>query len=263
MLGTMSWHEKKEKIMIKGGALIIILFFSIGLLNAQYNAADDGLVSRFKPGIGWYFSGTKPYKEKKLRKYDRLIIDIVYNDWQGDREIFKTPWQSVGFNIALMADKVITKKNTFSIGYGLSFSHYNNKSNQSFVRNIQEGSTVLQPFDTADEISRNKFTANYLEVPLEFRFKTKGYKHFKFMVGGKIGFQLNSFTKTSQLVEGQRYTTRIYNFPDNNKLRYGATVRIGIRNWAIFGAYYFSELFTNKNSVQLSPVSMGISISLF
>lgn len=244
-------------------SLIIGLFFCIGLSSGQYNAKDEGLVSRFKPGIGWYFSGAKPYAEKKLRKYDRLIIDIAYNDWQGDRELFQSPWQSIGFNVAFMADKVIAKNNTFSIGYGLGFSHYNNKSYQSFVRNTQEGTTILQPFDAADGISRNKFTANYLEVPLEFRFKTKGYKHFKFMVGGKIGYQLNSFTKVTQSIEEQRYTTRVYNFPDNNRLRYGATVRIGIRNWALFGAYYFSELFTNENSVQLSPVSMGISISLF
>lgn len=249
--------------MVKIGSLVVILFFCVGLLKAQYNAKDDGLVSRFKPGIGWYFSGTKPYKEKKLRKYDRFIIDIAYNDWQGDRDLFQSPWQSLGFNMALMADKVIAKNNTFSIGYGLGFSHYNNKTNKDLERDAQQGTTLFSPFVSEEGITRNKFTANYIEVPLEFRFKTKGFKHFKFMIGGKFGYQLNSFSKTIQEDQGQRHIVKIYNFPDNNKFRYGATVRIGIRNWALFGAYYFSELFTNDDSVQLTPVSMGISISLF
>lgn len=246
--------------------ITVTLFFTIILtlsLFGQYMEKEEGLVSRFKPGIGWYYSGLKPNKEKKLRKYDRLIIDIVYNDWHGDQEIFESPWTSIGFNTSLMFDKVISDANTFSIGWGLSYSHVNNRTRQHFLRDIEESSTTVVPVDEASNVDRVKFSANYIELPLEFRFRTKGYKHFKFMIGGKIGYQLNAYTRTFFTYDQQKYNQKLYNFPDNNPLRYGATVRIGIRNWALFGAYYFSSMFTNQNSVQLTPLSVGVSISLF
>jgi hypothetical protein len=177
--------------------------------------------------------------------------------------MFNSPWNSLGYNVSLMFDKVIAKKNTFSIGYGLTFSHYNNKTNKEFVRNFDDGFTLLEDFDENIPIVRNKFTANYIEIPLEFRFRTKGRKHFKFLIGGKIGYQLNSFTKQVTEDDGIRLNTRNYSFPDDNKLRYGATVRMGLRNYALFASYYFSPLFQDNSSSQLNPISVGISFSLF
>ena len=244
-------------------SLVIVFMSWITTTGAQYLEKEEGLISRFRPGIGWYYSGMKPYEETKLRKYDRFIIDVVYNDWMGDRDVFQSPWNSLGYNVSLMFDKVISAQNTFSIGYGLTFSHYNNKTEKDFVRDYSEGSTVLVDFDENIDLVRNKFTANYIELPLEFRFRTKGRKHFKFLIGGKIGYQLNSFTSQVISDEGARLNTRNYSFPDNNRLRYGATVRFGLRNYAIFAAYHFSPLFKDGESVQLNPISIGLSFSLF
>lgn len=238
-----------------------VLYFTS--IQSQYLEKEEGLVSRFRPGIGWYYSGLKPYEEEKLRKYDRLILDVVYNDWSGEESLFESPWNSLGFNVSFLFDKVISSKNTFSIGYGLAFSHYNNKTQKDFVRNFDQGSTSLEDFDPAVEIIRNKYTANYIELPLEFRFRTKGRKHFKFLIGGKIGYQLNSFTKQLTEQGGFILKTRNYSFPDNQRLRYGATVRIGIRNYALFASYYFSSLFKDNESIELYPFSLGISFSLF
>jgi len=232
-------------------------------VQSQYAAENEGLTSRFRPGVGWFYSGLNPYEAEKLRKYDRLMIDIVYNDWHGERDFFESPWYSIGFNTSLMFDKVLTKSNTVGFGWGIAFSHTNNYSDGRFTRNTQDGFTILDDFPAGEEPLRSKFSSNYIEIPLEFRFKTKGYKHFKFMIGGKIGYQLNAFDKVVNKVDGITYSSKNFNFPDRNPLRYGATVRIGIRNWALFGAYYFSELFTDSQSVQLTPYSVGLTISLF
>jgi hypothetical protein len=244
-------------------SLVIVFISWITFTMAQYLEKEEGLISRFRPGIGWYYSGFKPYEETKLRKYDRLIIDLVYNDWMGDRKIFQSPWNSLGYNVSLMFDKVISSQNTFSIGYGLTFSHYNNKTDKDFVRDYSEGSTLLVDFDENTDFVRNKFTANYIELPVEFRFRTKGRKHFKFLIGGKIGYQLNSFTQQVISNDGARLNSRNYSFPDINPLRYGATVRFGLRNYAVFAAYHFSPLFRDVESVHLNPISVGLSLSLF
>jgi hypothetical protein len=242
--------------------LILIVVFS-QYSNAQYFEEEEGLYSRFRPGAGWFFNGLRPYEEEKLRKYDRVIFDITYCDWQGDIDYFQSPWNSIGFNVATMFDVILTKKNTVSFGWGISFSHFSNKTNLQFQSDYINNITTISEFPLGSEPDRTKFAANYLEVPLEIRFRTKGYKHFKVMLGGKIGYQLNAFTKTTNEVSGQRQVVKLFGFPDDNPLRYGATLRIGIRNWAIYGAYYFSPLFTNSESVQLTPFTMGVSISLF
>lgn len=244
-------------------SLILIAFIYSSTLFAQYQAEEEGLYSRFRPGIGWFYSGFKPFEEEKLHKYDRLIIDVVYNDWHGDRDYFSSPASSIGFNSSLMFDVVLTSANTMSFGWGIGYSHYNNGSKIQFNRDLVNGKTLISDFPIGSEPENSKFGANYIEIPLELRFRTKGFKHFKFMIGGKIGYQLNSFNKETIRVDGKNYATKQYNFADSNPLRYGATVRVGIRNWAIYGAYYFSPLFTADGSADLTPISLGVSISLF
>ena len=246
--------------------ILIVFAFLFGFLNenfSQYLEKEADVISRFRPGAGWYYSGNKPYEKGKLRKYDRLILDVVYNDWYGDREAFSSPWNSLGFNIAIFSQRVITQANTMSFAYGLSFSHYNNSSSFDLEKNTNQGTTNISNTVFGSDVISNKFTANYLEIPLELRFRTKGYKHFKWMIGGKIGYQMNAFTKLRFEEEGVKYMTKNYNFPDNNRLRYGATVRMGIRNVSLYGAFFFSELFTADESVRLTPLSLGLSFSFF
>lgn len=233
------------------------------ILFGQFIAEDIGLTSRFRPGAGWFYSGAQPYEKEKLRKYDRLVIDIAYNDWHGDRDLFSSPWSSIGFNISLYFDKVLTSANTFSLGYGLSFSHYNNRTNLFLDRNIPDNYTELVPFPANDITDRYKFTANYLEVPLELRFRTKGISHIKWILGGTLGYQLNSFTQRVYDMNGTNYTNRVQGFPDNNDWRIGATMRVGIRNYALYAAYYFTPLFTADKSANITPFSLGVSFSLF
>lgn len=242
--------------------LLIILFYST-FSQAQYFAEEEGIYSRFRPGVGWFFNGGRPYEVEKLRKYDRLIVDITYCDWYGDRDYFSSPWNSIGFNTAAMFDVILAKSNTVSFGWGFSFSHFSNRSEIDFQSDFANGITTIQDFPAGSAPERIKFAANYIEIPLELRFRTKGYKHFKLMIGGKIGYQLNALTKATNTVNGQRQVVKTFDFPDRNPLRYGATVRIGIRNWAIYGAYFFSPLFTDGQSAQLTPFTMGLSISLF
>lgn len=244
-------------------SLLLILIISSSSLFAQYEAENEGLYSRFRPGIGWFYSGFKPFEEEKLHKYDRLMFDVVYNDWRGDRDYFDSPPTSIGFNTSLMFDVILTKGNTMSFGWGIGYSHYSNRSKLQFTRDLVNNTTLVSEFPIGSEPKSSKFGANYLEIPLELRFRTKGHKHFKFMLGGKIGYQLNAFSKETVRIDGRKYSSKQYNFADSNSLRYGATVRVGIRNWAIYGAYYFSPLFTGDGSADLTPMELGISISLF
>lgn len=242
--------------------LLIVIVYSSTLFSQDTNK-DDGIHSPYRPGIGWFYSGFKPLEDGGVAKYDRLMVDLVYNDWYGDRDYFKSPWNSIGFNASMMFDIPFTRSNVVGMGIGLGYSYFNNKSPLQFNRNFDDNTTTAIEYLPEDKPFRNKFSANYIEIPLELRFRTKGIQHFKFMIGGKIGYAINASTKEVQKIGSKKYATKEVNFPDLNRWRYGVTARIGIRNFAIFAAYYFSPLFKSEESTQLYPISMGITISLF
>lgn len=245
----------------------IFFCFVFDAIHAQGTSVhEEGVQSKFRSGIGWFYKGLGVSGESsdRLNKFDRFVIDIVYNDWRGDIPAFKGPWSNIGINGAWMFDIPFTTNNTVGMGVGLGFSHYSNRTQVVFFKNYEEKSTIIgSPVDG----HKYKIGFNYLEIPVEFRFRIpygdKDKQHFKFLIGGKIGYCIQSHTRDMVKVSGQRHVSKDIHLPDVNPLRYGVTARIGIRNWSLFGAYYFSSLFKSDKSIELYPFSMGISISLF
>src|SRR5690554_7502716 len=132
-------------------AILIAVILNFTSIIAQYSEENDGLHSRYRPGVGWFYSGLTPFEEGKLRKYDRLMIDIVYNDWHGEQKLLSSPLSSIGFNTSFMFDVVLSKANTVSLGVGIAYSHYNNKTKVQFLRNFDENHTVIGDFPTRSE----------------------------------------------------------------------------------------------------------------
>jgi hypothetical protein len=245
-----------------------IVFLFLGLSTSafsQYDGFGTDEISRFRPGSMWFFTGFRPAETEKVRKYDRLIFDLTYNDWSGDLDPFKNKWNSIGLNTSLMFDFPITKGNTVSFGTGLSHSLFRiNNSGIIFSPDSSESFTTMDFEINNNNTPPERFLCgNSISVPLEFRFRTKGWKHFKFHLGGKIGYQLNMYSKTVSEGTNGRMILKDHNFADAQRLIYSAHFRIGIRNWALFGSYNLNSLFSNDSSPKLNLLQMGLSISLF
>ena len=208
-------------------------------------------------------TGFRPATPEKVRKYDRLIFDITYNDWMGDRDPFKVKWNSIGFNINWMSDIPLSKKNTVAIGIGPSYSFQRIVHNENVDFGSDYSYTLFGGPWSAPSNWQRSLNVNEFSLPIELRFRTKGWKHFKFHIGGKIGYRMNGVMRMKYDMEGQYYTSKHKNVPDINHSSYSAHVRIGMRNWALFGSYNFSPLFSSDESSELYPIQMGLSISLF
>ncbi|GAA0874191.1 hypothetical protein GCM10009118_05990 [Wandonia haliotis] len=238
----------------------ICLFFTKNSFSQADTIKKQDTQSRYNPGLLWRFTGFEPRYGKEGEKYDRLVVDICYNDWLGDKNGTKTQWYSIGYNINLLFDVPFNKQSTASMGIGLSFSHVNLMNNGVLRSNDSLETTTLTPHFAGETPRKmNKFVANYIEIPVEFRFRSPGYQHFKFHLGFKAGVRISSFERWK---EGSK-KFKEFNHPDIARFRYGITARIGIRNWALFGSFFISDLFTNSQSSQLLPYSFGISLSLF
>src|SRR5689334_8359138 len=104
--------------------LVPVFFILISFQGfAQPQGKDSSLVSRHRPGIFWYYTGFGPARPGKLRKYDRLIIDLTYNQLMKSGGIQSNPWRSIGCNINTMWDIPITNGNTVSLGIGLAYKY--------------------------------------------------------------------------------------------------------------------------------------------
>lgn len=254
-----------NNILIMGRTFIICIIV-VGfskIANGQTNNEAD-LKSRFRPGAFWFYSGIRPSSTDKPRKYDRLIFDVTYNDWIGDRGPFQNHWGSIGLNTNFIFDIPMTKgENVASFGVGLSHEYTSIRHDQKFYYNDAPSSTVLTEKDSSDAFFKSTLNSNSFSIPIEFRFRSKGWKHFKFIIGGKIGYQVNMNSKYISKIDGHRTVNKIHGFPDEGKLLYSAHLRFGLRNWALYAAYYFNPLFTNTASTKLNRIQMGLSISLF
>ncbi|MBL1279817.1 MAG: hypothetical protein COA33_006080 [Fluviicola sp.] len=232
-------------------------------LNAQYDGKGEDEISRFRPGFMWFFTGVRPAKTEKVRKYDRLIFDLTYNDWAGDEQPFQNSLASIGLNTNLMFDIPLTKGNTVSLGLGISHQYINIRHNKIIdVNEVNKTSTVIA-INATEPYHTRSLSGNSFSIPIELRFRNESWRHFKVHIGGKFGYQANLYAKKRGIINGQRVKTKVFDFPDQNDWIYSAHVRLGFRNWALFGSYNFNTLFSNKGSTQLNLLQMGLSISLY
>lgn len=229
----------------------------------QYDSKGDENISRFRPGFMWFFTGYKPAKTEKVRKYDRLIFDLTYNDWIGDRDLFKNHWASIGLNTNLMFDIPLTKGNTVALGLGVAYQYSVIRHNGNLTINDSLGSTTWSEKLPSQTFQRSVLGAHSFSIPIELRFRTESWRHFKFHIGGKIGYQPFLYSKTVTKANGIRMIDKNVGFPDENQLIYSAHIRFGLRNIAFFGSYNFNRIFSSDQSVRLNHVQMGLSFSLF
>jgi hypothetical protein len=250
--------------MIKFLAIIGLVFGTFSVM-AQDPAAEPGLISRFRPGAMWFFTGYRPATAERVRKYDRLIFDITYNDWAGDRQPFKNKWNSIGFNTSLLFDIPLTTGNTVSLGLGISHSLYRISYNyMQFQMDQVNDITQLNDIQTiVPDVDKHFFCGNTLSIPVELRLRSQNWQHFKFHIGGKVGLTLNNYTKDVFDSANGKMTVKNSQFPDIQRLLYSAHVRVGFRNFALFGSYQFSPVFSSSGSTHLNILQLGLSVSLF
>ncbi len=255
---------KKILIMKIKVYLLFILFLSVkSNLLAQYDSEGADEISRFKPGTFWYLDGWRPAKTDKIRKYDRLVFDLTYNTWNGDKKLFSNAWNSIGLNSNLCFDIPLNSNNTIALGTGLGHQFYRIQYNGYLFADPTGTHTLLNDSLISYTFDRSALIGNSFYVPLELRFRSKGWKHFKFHIGGRIGYQvgLNNKTVTKTPVGKDVFINK--GFPDISRLTYAAHLRFGFRNWSIFGAYHFNTIFKSEDSPNLNLMQLGISVSLF
>lgn len=145
---------------------------------------------------------------------------------------------------------------SFAFGIGMGF---HNLYSKSIIEDIKADTIVFMPLPDSLPMKRTKLGLSYIDVPLEFRFKTPS--KFRLAVGVKVGYLIDAKTKY-KFAKGDIEKLKQVN--NVEKFRFGPTIRVGY-SWVSLYAYYsVTEIFRKgKGPRNLYPISVGVTFLPF
>src|SRR5436190_15054478 len=177
----------------------------------------------------------KPKLSNWQSKQDRLVLDINLDNWDKTPEgVEVKTWRSRGVNIMFTDEKQFGAGNV-AFGWGIGFSSQNFHTNAAYFQDDIADTSGFVPIPDSIEYDLNKLSLNYLDIPLELRFRTnanaKGNR-LKLALGFKLGVLLNAHMKFDD-GDNKEKNYHLKNIPD---LHYGLTARLGFGH---IGVSYF------------------------
>ena len=153
----------------------------------------------------------------------------------------------------------------FTTGIGLSLDNYRFTSDKTLIKNSNFVNAGYDLNDKMEQITytKNKLAVNYVTVPFLIQFNTdeKLKKSFHLAGGILLSYKYDSHLKLVYDNEGEKQKTKRRDDFNIEPLRYDATVRIGYRNYTLFGSYAISELFKDKSGPTLHPFNVGLQLA--
>lgn len=228
------------KLALKSILLLVLTFSLSSIALAQ---TKDSLVE----------TKTKKIADPK----DHIVADFSFDSFRNWPDGITQKPYSLGGNAYLMWDYPFGY-GPFSIGIGAGFSTHDVHTNGQITYSIDGSYTSFEPITV--KYSTNKFSMNYMEVPIELRLRTRGEKSFKMTIGGKIGYAYNVHTKYAD-PDGK---IKVYRIKNIEPLRYGVTFRIGYNRFCLQGFYALSEIFKKgRGEPGMIPFSFGVGMYFY
>ena len=196
-------------------------------------------------------------KKNKGMENVRIGVDVTFDNWLNSPDSIKNNiLKSRGANVYAMYD-IPFGSSDFSCAIGLGIGS-NNFSNNAAITYSGDTLTLLTPISTS--YKANKLSVNYIDIPFEFRFKTKpdgSNQSFKFSIGAKAGYLINSHTK----YKDTESKVKVYDIKNLDMYHYGVNAKIGYAWFSLTGYYALSSLFVKDKGPNVMPFSIGISIT--
>jgi len=231
------------------------IFVVIAFLFVSLTSSGQGLFEYFKLTAD----------DDGPEKFDRIVFDFNYNSYLTPPSGIKFGHYSLGVSAYWFKDVPLGKKSNVALAFGLGFDSHNVHSNGKVENTIDQDGDVfvdLKPFPDGLNYRKNKLSFNYVEAPIELRFRTMNKSleermgfNFRFYLGFKAGVLVNDHFK---YVDAES-KLKVYNLNNTNWYRYGPTLRVGFNKIAFNGFYSLTSIFKKGKGVDLVPFSVGIS----
>jgi hypothetical protein len=207
------------------------------------------------------------FKKDQAKAWNRFLLDIGFNQLENiPAPLELNAWRSKGVNLYYYHRLKLIKNNlTLNPGFGLGLDNY------SFSNDVLVGTSSNGIFQYLIDSLRNrnilktKLSTNYLDFPLELRFKSSDNDRiaFRVAIGAKIGVLFNAHSKIKYVEDGFARKSKTRDDFGLNQFRYGIIGRIGFSYFNMFGYYSLSKLFENGKGPDVMPFMFGITFSNF
>jgi hypothetical protein len=124
-------------------------------------------------------------------------------------------------------------------------------------------------YGVGTEYKKSQINPNYLDIPIEFRWRSRKYdpkRSLKITVGGKVGILFDSKTKIVYKENSERKTTKQKEGWQLSTIRYGVYGKLGYGGFSAFYYYSISDLFKKDKGplgTTMFPMTFGLSLALF
>jgi hypothetical protein len=176
-------------------------------------------------------------------------------------------------------------KFSFNPGIGISMERWKFKDNATLIDTIElvsypngaaspdqvEQYNLLSPLRIYPQLAeKSQLIANYVEIPLEFRFDTKPEdisRSINIAIGGRVGLLFDSKTKVKYKdAEGDIVKVKNKQTYGLQNFRYGVYTRFGIGGFNLFTFYNLSDVFQKGKGPlgqDFNSITFGISVNGF
>ena len=197
-------------------------------------------------------------KVDSLYREDQFYFGFTLNTLQNKPAGLTQNKFSSGFSAGFLRDFPINKSRRVAIAPGLGFSYINYNQNIAITKlNQTPVYTIIDPAN----YNKNKFTQFFVDVPIEFRFRTSTYESHKFWrIYG--GFKMSYLVYNKSIYEDALGKIVVTNNKDFNKFHYGAYISSGYNTINLYAYYGLNSMFksakTTSESIDMNSLNIGV-----
>ena len=197
-----------------------------------------------------------------LYREDQFYFGVTYNLVRSKPDGLAQTGFSSGFHFGFIRDFPLNKKRNLALGIGLGYS--TNSVNHNLL--VQEND--VNGFDyelvSTQQFTKNKFSLDLIELPLEFRWRSSTpdlYKFWRIYAGFKIGYVIRSTVK----YEGEPKDFKLKQVEAFNDFEYGLTLSAGYDKFNVHVYYTLNSIFDENaqlegQSIDMSTVKIGLML---
>ncbi|MEN3323515.1 porin family protein [Mariniflexile soesokkakense] len=194
-------------------------------------------------------------------KEDQFYIGTTYNLLGKKPKGLSQSGFSSGIHFGIIKDMPLNQEGNVALGIGLGYS-LNSYIQNLFIDKGSNGNITYSILDNTTSYSKNKYTNQLLELPVEFRWRTSTpteYKFWRIYTGFKVGYLIANTTK----FKGDSGSVKHHNIRDFNKIQYGLTLCAGYNTWNFYMYYGLNPIFSDKailndNDIKTNTLKVGL-----
>ncbi len=222
----------------------------------------------------------KAFEPPRMHPTDRFMVTLFTDIWQDAPDAMDLKTIQRGISIEAVQDMPLGRSN-FSVAAGLGFTSHNLYSDHIYLYNAFEDAHDFYPIVT--DYNKNKISLNYLDVPVQLRFRSRDLERtLRVHTGIKAGYLVNAHTK----YEGKAFfldpwgiqftpdseeatlverTTKFkeHKLKNISSYRIALTAMVGYGRVNLHFSYPLTDIFEDNSAEEMAPVSLGITFILF